>query len=263
MTDFTAARLNMVESQVRPNGITDRRIIAAVERLPREAFVPEGKRAVAYMDEDVLLEPADKSAGPRALIEVMAFARMLQHAAIKPEDRVLVVGAGTGYGAAVIAALAQRTVALECDAALAAAARRNLEGVAGVSVVEGPLAAEVRSQQRQVADHQPGGVDGIRFAVLRVDAVVADVGVGQGNDLTRVGRVGQDFLVTGHRGIEDHLADAAAAGAYAFSSKNRSVGQGKKGGRKVRHDGAPGTRRFSDRNRTSHDSHDVRQTGEL
>ena len=147
MTDFTAARLNMVESQVRPNGITDRRIIAAIESLPREVFVPEGKRAVAYMDEDVLLEPADKSAGPRALIEVMAFARMLQHAAIKPEDRVLVVGAGTGYGAAVIAALAQRTVALECDAALAAAARRNLEGVAGVSVVEGPLAAGVPGEQ--------------------------------------------------------------------------------------------------------------------
>lgn len=147
MTDFTAARLNMVESQVRPNGITDRRIIAAIESLPREVFVPEGKQAVAYMDEDVPLEPADKSAGPRALIEVMAFARMLQHAAIKPEDRVLVVGAGTGYGAAVIAALAQRTVALECDAALAAAARRNLEGVAGATVVEGPLAAGVPGEQ--------------------------------------------------------------------------------------------------------------------
>ena len=147
MTDFTAARLNMVESQVRPNGITDRRIIAAIESLPREVFVPEGKQAVAYMDEDVPLEPADKSAGPRALIEVMAFARMLQHAAIKPEDRVLVVGAGTGYGAAVIAALAQRTVALECDAALAAAARRNLEGVAGAIVVEGPLAAGVPGEQ--------------------------------------------------------------------------------------------------------------------
>jgi len=143
MTDFSAARLNMVESQVRPNGITDRRIIAAVERVPREVFVPESRRAVAYMDEDVPLEPADTSGGPRALIEVMAFARMLQHAAIRPEDRVLVVGAGTGYGAAVIAAIAQHTVALECDAALAASARHNLEGVEGVNVVEGPLAAGV------------------------------------------------------------------------------------------------------------------------
>ena len=63
MTDFTAARLNMVESQVRPNGITDRRIIAAMEQIPREIFVPESRRAVAYMDEDVPLEPPTR---PRA-----------------------------------------------------------------------------------------------------------------------------------------------------------------------------------------------------
>jgi protein-L-isoaspartate(D-aspartate) O-methyltransferase len=139
MTDYTAARINMVESQVRPNGITDRRIIAAVEQIPRELFVPESRRAVAYMDEDVPLDPADTAAGPRALIEVMAFARMLQHAMIKPTDKVLVVGAGTGYGAAVIATLAEHTVALECDVGLAAAARRNLAGSANVMVVEGPL----------------------------------------------------------------------------------------------------------------------------
>ena len=147
MTDFTAARLNMVESQVRPNGITDRRIIAAIERVPREIFVPESRRAVAYMDEDVPLEPADTSRGPRALIEVMAFARMLQHAAIKPADKVLVVGAGTGYGAAVIAMLGRHTVALECDPGLAAAARANLEGTAGVAVVEGELEAGVAGEQ--------------------------------------------------------------------------------------------------------------------
>jgi protein-L-isoaspartate(D-aspartate) O-methyltransferase len=147
MTDYTAARLNMVESQVRPNGITDRRIIAAVEQVPRELFVPESRRAVAYMDEDVLLEPSDKANGPRALIEVMAFTRMLQHSLIKPTDKLLLVGAGTGYGAAVAALLAQRVVALECDAGLAAAARRNLAGTANVSLVEGPLAAGVTAEQ--------------------------------------------------------------------------------------------------------------------
>lgn len=144
MSDYATARLNMVESQVRPNGITDRRIIAAMERIPREIFVPEGRRAVAYMDEDV---PLDAAQGPRALIEVMAFARMLQHALIKPTDKVLVVGAGTGYGAAVIAALATRTVALECDPALVAAARRNLEGTPNVVVVEGPLDAGAAAEQ--------------------------------------------------------------------------------------------------------------------
>ena len=147
MADFTAARLNMVESQVRPNGITDRRIIAAIESVPREAFVPESRRALAYMDEDVTLDPADKSAGPRALIEVMAFARMLQQAAIKPSDKVLIVGAETGYGAAVVSQMAASVVALECDAGLAQKARSNLSTAANVKVVEGPLAAGAAADQ--------------------------------------------------------------------------------------------------------------------
>ncbi len=147
MTDFAAARLNMIESQVRPNGITDRRIIAAMETLPRERFVPASRAALAYMDEDVVLEPADSSHGPRALIEAMAFARMLQHAAIRPGDKALVVGAGTGYGAAVIAALANKVVALESDPVLAAAAHANLAGLSNVKLVEGPLESGAGAEQ--------------------------------------------------------------------------------------------------------------------
>jgi protein-L-isoaspartate(D-aspartate) O-methyltransferase len=139
MTDFAAARHNMIESQVRPNGVTDRRIIAAMSDLPREHFVPDGRRAIAYLDGDVALAPADAGQGPRALIAAMPFARLLQHAAIRPSDKVLVVGAGTGYGAAVVAALAAHVVALECDPGLAAEARANLAGLANVKVVEGRL----------------------------------------------------------------------------------------------------------------------------
>jgi protein-L-isoaspartate(D-aspartate) O-methyltransferase len=147
MTDFAAARLNMVESQVRPNGITDRRIIAAIESVRREDFVPENRKALAYMDEDVALDPSDRAAGPRALIEVMAFARLLQHAAIKPADKVLVVGAETGYGAAVISAIAQSVVALECDPGLAQLARANVSAMPNAKVVEGSLAAGVAAEQ--------------------------------------------------------------------------------------------------------------------
>lgn len=143
MSEFAAARINMIESQVRPNGITDRRIIAGMEAVAREDFVPAAKRPVAYVDEDVALAPADGSRGPRYLIEPMALARMLQHAAVRPGDAVLTVGAGTGYGAAVMASLAQSVTALESDAGLADEARRNLAPLANVAVVEGALGAGV------------------------------------------------------------------------------------------------------------------------
>jgi protein-L-isoaspartate(D-aspartate) O-methyltransferase len=134
MTDFNIARANMVESQVRPNGITDQRIIAAMAAIPRENFVPADRRDIAYVDDD--LEIADG----RYLIEPMVFARLVQLAEIKPQDKVLHVGAATGYGTAVLARMAARVVALEGDAALAALARDNLAGESGISIAEGPLA---------------------------------------------------------------------------------------------------------------------------
>ncbi len=141
MTNYAAARTNMIESQVRPNGITDRRIIEAMEQIAREDFVPDSRKPIAYVDEDVPLAPSDTSKGPRALIEVMAFARMLQQAAVKPADRVLVVGAGTGYGAAVLSMLCASVTAVECDAGLAAEARSNLGHLSNVNVLEGSLEA--------------------------------------------------------------------------------------------------------------------------
>jgi protein-L-isoaspartate(D-aspartate) O-methyltransferase len=134
MTNFAAARHNMVESQVRPNGITDHRIIDAMAQVKREDFVPEARKAIAYLDEDVQLKDG------RYLIEPMAFARMIHLALIKPSDRVLVVGAGTGYGARIISMLARSVVALESDLELAGLARGFLAGNDAVQVVEGSLA---------------------------------------------------------------------------------------------------------------------------
>ena len=135
MTNFAAARHNMVESQVRPNGITDHRIIDAMAQVKREDFVPAERKTIAYLDEDVQLKEG------RFLIEPMAFARMIHLALIKPTDKVLVVGAGTGYGAKVIAMLAKSVVALESDPDLLALARSFLAGAGNVEVVEGGLAA--------------------------------------------------------------------------------------------------------------------------
>ena len=135
MKNFAAARHNMVESQVRPNGITDHRIIDAMAQVKREDFVPAERKTIAYLDEDVQLKEG------RFLIEPMAFARMVHLALIKPTDRVLVVGAGTGYGAKIISMLAKSVVALESDPDLLALARGFLAGIGNVEVVEGGLAA--------------------------------------------------------------------------------------------------------------------------
>jgi protein-L-isoaspartate(D-aspartate) O-methyltransferase len=133
MTDYALARDNMIESQVRPNGVTDQRILSAMATLAREDFVPETRRAVAYADDDVEIAPG------RVMIEAMALARLVQLAEIKPEDKVLHIGAASGYGTAVIAALAQSVVALECDGTLAALCRRSSAPLANVQVVEGSL----------------------------------------------------------------------------------------------------------------------------
>ncbi len=138
MLDFTQARINMVDSQLRPNGVTDYRILDAMQLVLREDFVGTGQKALAYMDGNVVL--ADATHTPRFLIEPMAFARMLQVAEVKSSDRVLDIGAATGYGAAVLSQLVTQVVVLESDAGLASLARHNLAGYAHVTLHEGDMA---------------------------------------------------------------------------------------------------------------------------
>jgi protein-L-isoaspartate(D-aspartate) O-methyltransferase len=135
MTAFDAARTHMIESQIRPNKVTDERLLEALGQLRRELFVPEPLQSVAYIDEDL---PIGRG---RYLMEPMVAARLIQAAAVQRTDMALVVGAGTGYEAAVISRLARAVVALEEDEDLARLARAALieERIASVSVVEGPL----------------------------------------------------------------------------------------------------------------------------
>ena len=134
--DFNAARNNMVDGQIRPNRVNDTRILEAMRALPREQFVLPGQAAIAYMDGDVPLGSG------RVLMEPMVLARLVQLARIRPGERALVVGAGTGYGAAVVAACGAAVTALEENEALLAIALRVLPRHApGVRMVHGPLAA--------------------------------------------------------------------------------------------------------------------------
>src|SRR6195952_227124 len=121
MSDFSTARQKMVDGQVRPSDVTDMRIIDAMLAVPREAFVPESQRALAYLDLD--LDVSEAGDVKRFLIKPVVIAKMLQAAEITETDNVLVVGCGSGYTAAVVAKLAGRVTATESDGALAAKAR--------------------------------------------------------------------------------------------------------------------------------------------
>jgi protein-L-isoaspartate(D-aspartate) O-methyltransferase len=122
MSGFSTARLKMVDGQVRPSDVTDIRILDAMLAVPRETFVPESKRALAYLDLDLDVSEGGQQQAKRFLIKPVVLAKMLQAAEIKQTDRVLVVGCATGYAAAVIAQFAGQVTATESDSALAAKA---------------------------------------------------------------------------------------------------------------------------------------------
>lgn len=133
--DFADARNRMVDSQLRPNRVTDPRILAAMRELPRERFLPLRQRALAYIDEDVPLGRG------RVLMEPMVIARLVQLAAPAEGQRALVVGAGVGYGSALLEQCGVRVIALEEDPTLASMADQTLAEIApSVRVVVGPLA---------------------------------------------------------------------------------------------------------------------------
>lgn len=155
--DFAAARRHMVDSQIRTVAVTDPLVIEAMLAVPREYFVPAERRNLAYIDEDLPI------GGGRHLMEPVVLARLLQLAEVQSEDKALVVGAGTGYSAAVLARMAQSVVALENDAALAEQAGKTMVElvIPNVAVARGDLASGVPAKAP--------------FDVILVDGAVADV----------------------------------------------------------------------------------------
>jgi protein-L-isoaspartate(D-aspartate) O-methyltransferase len=145
VTDYAAQRENMVESQVRPSDITDRRIIRAMQALPREEFVPEWARATAYVDRDIPVSVANGRILARSMPAPRTLAKLVQLAEIEENDRVLVVGCSTGYGVALVARLAAHVTGLEEDSALAGLAEATLHrlGVTNSKIVRGLLTGGV------------------------------------------------------------------------------------------------------------------------
>ena len=126
--DFSASREAMVESQLRPQGVTDSGVLEAMSKIRREDFLPNHTRPLAYVDRAVAIGEGRYLPAPAVL------GQLLTQMMPVPGKRALVVGAGTGYSAAVLAAIGLEVTAVESNPALAAAARDQ-----GIAVVEAPL----------------------------------------------------------------------------------------------------------------------------
>ena len=135
MSEFAQRRVTMVDSQVRPSDVTKFPIIAAMLAIPREAFVPAGREEAAYMGDNLDIAPG------RVMLEPRTLAKMLDALDLQPEERVMDLGTGLGYAAAVLAEMVAEVVAVEENPALAAEARRCLAAVRNVSLHTGPLTA--------------------------------------------------------------------------------------------------------------------------
>ncbi len=198
--DFDVVRHNMVESQIRPNRVSDDRIIAAMDRLPREAFVPADLQGVAYVDEAVPL------GGGRYLMEPMILARLIQLASPGEGDLALVIGCGTGYGAAVLSNTVSTVVAVESDPVLAQQATETLAGLGidTVAVIE--------------ADLRKGCPDQGPYDVIFFDGAVAEISEPISRQLAEGGRMvsvvtgdgpgpgpGKAMLTTRHAGVLSSL----------------------------------------------------------
>lgn len=181
MADFARRRMMMVDTQVRPSDVTKYPIIEAMLAVPREAFVPEGREEAAYVGENLALAPG------RVMVEPRTLAKLLDALEITPSDLVLIVGAGLGYAAAVVARMAEAVVAVEEDPGMAAEAERRLsaQGADNVAVVAGALVAGSARHGPYDAVLIEGGVETVPDAIVqqlreggRIGALFMENGVG-------------------------------------------------------------------------------------
>lgn len=212
--DYADARRRMVDGQLRPNKVTDPRLLEAVRDLPRERFLPPALRARAYVDEDVALP------GGRAMTEPMVVARLVQLLEPRPGDRALVVGAGTGYGAAVLARMGAAVTAVEEDGALAAIAREAFAACLPPAAVR--LADRLPSEGESfdavlVEGEVPAVPEGVSGLLAEGGRLATVVGAGRRNGVAVLGRrLGGAFTVS-------PVFDCAVAALPGFAAPARFV----------------------------------------
>ena len=188
--DFAAARAAMVENQLRPQGVTDPSVLDAMGSVPREDFLPPETRPLAYVDRAVAIGDRRFLPPPAVLGSLL-----MQMIPVRGQ-RALVVGAGTGYSAAVLQALGLVVTALESSPDLAAAARDN-----GIDVVEGPLEA--------------GWASAAPYDQILIDGAVEYIPDSIVDQLAQGARLGTALV---DRGITRLVVGRKAAGAFGYLS---------------------------------------------
>ena len=202
------ARKRMVDSQLRPNKVTDPRILAAMRALPREAFLPPALLPLAYADRNVPLGDG------RMLLQPMTLARLVQATSPTAGDRVLVVGANTGYAAAVFAALGCVVVALEQAGPLADLAKTALAATSPTGTSPAGTSPAATSPAVTVATGllPAGWAAGAPYDVILIDGAVPEVPAAIAAQLNRqTGRL-VTIVNTGGRTSHAVQAEPAATG---------------------------------------------------
>jgi len=201
MTDFSARRVMMVDTQVRPSDVTKFPIIDAMLTVPRETFVPRDKREAAYMGENVALRAG------RVVLEPRTLAKLLDALDIQPDETVLDLGCALGYSAAVLARLAEAVIAVEEDESMANEAQTLLSqaSVDNAAVIVGPLAAGS-------AKHGPYDVITVQGGVETIPEALLD-------QLKDGGRIGAIFM-EGALGIAriGYKSEGKVSWRYAFNA---------------------------------------------
>jgi protein-L-isoaspartate(D-aspartate) O-methyltransferase len=188
--DFASARRAMIESQLRPEGVTGAAVLEAMAAIPRERYVPEESRPLAYADRSLAIGEG------RFLLAPAVLGKLLNAMSPATGERALVIGAGTGYSAAVLAAMGCEVLALEGTAELAARARKL-----GVKVVEGPLAA--------------GHASGAPYDLILIDGAVEFLPDPIIDQLGDGGRLGAALV---DRGLTRLILGQKVAGAFGYLS---------------------------------------------
>jgi len=176
MSDFSARRVMMVDTQVRPSDVTKFPIIEAMLTIKREDFVPAAQREAAYLGENL-----DLGEG-RVVLEPRTLAKMLDGVAIGTQELVLHVGAGLGYGTAVIAHLAEAVVAVEENEAMAKEAQEALAAAGADNAI-----VQTGALVEGAAQHGP-------YDVILIDGGVHDVPEGITDQLKEGGRIVAIFI---------------------------------------------------------------------